>query len=349
METFETTRVLASHFFVAISQNRTVDHRIVVVQIDVEEFEVLVVRFRADVQVVCVRQKSRSDWRYVGWRVVTLLKCWIEGVQDDDHVQLRSVAEVRPVKSVGHVVLVDGAFNVLVQLLFSFEAHSDIDSVNVYALSDFHYGFHEAAFVVIGERVHNYGIINSDAVRFNGSFKTGIEVFVRTMKNIDISIIIFTCYKVKVISEVYYIPQELIFYPWKIILTISIKHIVLHSIWKNHFLEIVWNFYYYCSIFVYVRKGSQIIFVLVFENIENFDTLNSVSFTSDHAFVRILSSNGWNEIYVVDFFVFFMCNCVTSDLFGTLTAIYRIYDKFSFKNNQEISVVSIKFQKFWLF
>jgi hypothetical protein len=36
-----------------------------------------------------------------------------------------------------------------------------------------------------------------------------------------------------------YIPQELIFDPWEVILSITIQHIVLHSIRKYNFLKII--------------------------------------------------------------------------------------------------------------
>jgi hypothetical protein len=78
--------------------------------------------------------------------------------------------------------------------------------------------------------------------------------------------------------------------------------------------------------------------VLILFDIKYFDALNSISFTSNNTLVVIFTSSRivfWNEIYVMNFFVFFVWNIVAIYLFGFLTRILwnGIYNQFSFKNS----------------
>ena len=78
-----------------------------------------------------------------------------------------------------------------------------------------------------------------DAVWFNWSLEAGIECLIEGMKDIHVSIVLLAGYQKKVIPMIYDVTEELVLDPWKVILPVSIQHIMFCSVRKDNLLMII--------------------------------------------------------------------------------------------------------------
>jgi len=79
-----------------------------------KEFEKVVFGFGSYIEVMGVCQKRSGNRSHVGRSMIPLLKIRIKSIQHHNHIQLRSITKVRPVEAIGHIILINGTFDVFI-------------------------------------------------------------------------------------------------------------------------------------------------------------------------------------------------------------------------------------------
>ena len=116
-----------SYFRKRISQNRPLDHRLFIIQIQIVNFEnlllvfmniIFVYRFCSDVNIMGISDKRLANQFDIRRHLISLLKARIEGIEHNNDVHFGSIGEVRPVEAISHVIFVDGTLDVRIVMVF---------------------------------------------------------------------------------------------------------------------------------------------------------------------------------------------------------------------------------------